>query len=218
MINDRLQAVCKTVNCDYAFAQEVSQKITPLMIGAKNNLGSKFLEFFSQQINLSEQRMANYLNVISLIKKIDTNNLSEEEIMGFRLHFEFITIEEGLFSEDINVIAYFLVLNGHRFVINRLGEEATTLHEIAKINLSRKLDFLGKNGFEELQIRKNDVVRLRNAVAHLFYRIHKDGSVSCKEIKFSKGKYLELCEFLRQLTLSMYVVQAIVLASDQFSE
>ncbi len=209
-----LKKICQASGCDFEYAKHFYEKVNPLFLNAGQKLGENFLKASIEQINLTEQRMENFLNIRALNNESNLDKCNRKQVIAFRLHTLFLTMVEGIFTPDVNFIAFLLILDGNKITVGKNGADITNLRELERISLSRKLEFLGKHGFQEIHDRRNDIVELRNAVAHLYYNIQESGTIRCRGIPISEEKLGELLYFMQQMSASMYTIHMLYAVTD----
>jgi len=82
---------------------------------------------------------------------------------------------EGPLNIIINYFIYSLILKGKKIKIRQEKRYADSFDELHKIRLVDRLKFLKKNGFDFMS--KICPRELRNAIAHMDFRIDSDGTV-----------------------------------------
>jgi hypothetical protein len=89
--------------------------------------------------------------------------------------FAYLLLVEGIYSRIVRILSLLLVENDHDLYDPIKNEFVSTSKQMEKIDLSIKLKFLRKHGFE-LVVDSVDR-KLRNDIAHLNFRVMTDGKI-----------------------------------------
>lgn len=203
--DDRLlQVLCKKEEVDFQLARKLKTKIFPLLEEGHKRLGHKFEKASSEQRRGTKIRQDNATTILFLLKKLNPYAFSIKEQGVIKLHLEYLTLVEGIFSTRINFLIFILIANGHDLYSSRKRGNAKTLADIEEVNLSSKLKFLGKHGFRNLIMNKVNI-KLRNSVAHLFYEID-DESIKFGKKRITKSEYKKLYIKLRHVSFALQFI------------
>ncbi|XHH08175.1 MAG: hypothetical protein ACFCUE_11455 [Candidatus Bathyarchaeia archaeon] len=205
--NKILEDWCKEAELDYKNALLLKNKIVPLLEGAHKKFGSIFDRIYLEQKEGMELKLENSGRLLTILKKIDKRLFTTEEIKAVSLHFELVPLVEGFYTSQVDFLILLLIANGIEFKPYKKRKSIYTLQEIETIDLSLKLEFLGKQGFSELIINENTFRALRNSTAHMSYRILQGLNVKTKNCIVSDEDYAKLYDYLREVSYSMFNAQ-----------
>ena len=133
------------------------------------------------------------------MRKLKPQFFSVKERSVISLHFEYLTLVEGLFATQINFLIFTLIANGHDFYSKK------TLSDIEKVSLASRLEFLRKHTFGKSIANKVNV-NLRNSVAHLFYEIDENGNVKVGKKTVTQAQYSRLYDDLRNVSYGLHLI------------
>ena len=200
-----LRKWCKDEELDYKLARKLKAKIFPLHEEAHKRLGHKFDKAYNEQRRGTKIRQDNATTILSLLKKLNPYAFSIKEQGVIKLHLEYLTLVEGIFSTRINFLIFILISNGHDLYSFRKRRNAKTLADIEEVNLGLKLKFLEKHGFKNLITNKVDI-KLRNSVAHLFYEIDNDKSIKFDGKRITQSEYKKLYIKIRHVSYALHLI------------
>jgi hypothetical protein len=191
--------LCEQYNISFEQVMDFDKKI--LLLG-KNIELEKLKELLPAYLNIARSFL--YFQEIWNLSEDLTNNLSPKQRSLLRLLL-YLTEVEGGYSETVQIICFLLVCNDHDLYDPIRKEFVANYKDLDKIDLSVKLKFLKKHGFQFLN---NAVDRdFRNCIAHLSYDIKEDGTVvddktgkSIKDVD-KKSDYLGCVGTIAQLAL-----------------
>jgi len=195
---------CKKAEVDYQLANKLKAKIFPLLEGAHRKLSYRFDKAFIEHIKGTQIRHDNSKRILLLLhKKLNPQLFSLEEHAAITLHFEYLTLVEGIFAPEISFLIFTLIANGHP-CSTRKGNNVKTLSDIEKVSLTSRLKFLRKHKFKKLTVKK--AVKLRNSVAHLFYEIDDYGNIKVGDKTIAKAEYSKLYDDLRNVSYALHLI------------
>ena len=200
-----LEKWCKKEELDCQLAGKLKAKIFPLLEEAHERLDYRFDQTFIEHIKGTQIRHDNSKRILLLLhKKLSPRLFSLKEHAVITLHFEFLTLVEGIFAPEINFLIFTLLANGHDFNSSRKGS-VKTLTDIEKVGLVSRLKFLRKHKFGKLIANKVNV-KLRNSVAHLFYEIDEYGNIKVGNKTIAQAEYSRLYDDLRSVSYSLHLI------------
>jgi hypothetical protein len=146
---------------------------------------------------------------LNTAKPIPMTDLSLKEKSMLQL-MNILFAVEGLLAGIVNLIIYALIVNKHDDIYNPYNHKfASSFEDIPDIELSVKLKFLAKHGFEFLsEICPRDI---RNMVAHNDFIIQEDGTIE----RVKKGTSVYSREQLYDALLKMN--EMIMMITDVWS-
>lgn len=178
--------------------EKVSKLIYPLLKEALDKISIEKQEEINKEIiqkHFDERKrvIELYTTVCFTFKKIKEINHRENifrnnELPHF-LNYEYLLLTEGIFTRQINLICFFLVKNGREFEYYEREKRKlrTTIKQIQKAYLADKLNFLEDCDFGLFWKYYDN--QLRNAIAHVDYKIDDDGNIIFKDKKLSLEEY-----------------------------
>jgi hypothetical protein len=130
-------------------------------------------DLFSSLANI--QRSFGYVEAVMGIPKQSKALLTPKQ-KSLILLFTYLTFAEGIFSEVIEIIIFFLLQSHHDLYDPRRAEFVKEYKQIEKIDLFIKLKFIENHGFGFLcdSIDRD----LRNSIAHLNLIVDDDGCIT----------------------------------------
>lgn len=202
-----LEEWCKESSLNYKLALSLKNLMLPLLESAHKNLGYLFDRIYLEQRHGMELRLENSARLLTILKKIDRKLFSPEEVKVLSIHLEFMPLVEGFYSTQINFLIALLIANGYEFKPFRKGRAVFTIPEIEKVDLSKRLEFLKKQGFPQVVINEHMFRALRNSTAHMFYQVQPDLSVKTGICDLTHDDYLTLYDYLREVSFCLFNVQ-----------
>jgi len=197
---------CKELGVNSEFVKNLKSKLSPILekaIKLQSSFNKSFLEFRRE---MQDYRLKNILNINNLFFKKIKPKL-ELEVKEFSLLFliHYLFMVEGPFTLQVDTIAYALVASGKRLYSRFLRRHVRQFQDLEKTSLSEKLTFLENNG---LKIISDSCDRkLRNHIAHLTFKINKEGTVYLR----NETRTIRSEEFnskykkLRDIIISIYI-------------
>ena len=137
-------------------------------IKAKN--GDNYITIRQAWEEYSEDRK--YWETITNLSKGMENRPNQKSLMNL---FAYLLLVEGSYSEIVQILSVLLVDAGHDLFDPIRNDFVKGFGDIEKVDLSIKLKFLEKHGFD-LVINSVDR-KLRNDIAHLNFRVLEDGKI-----------------------------------------
>lgn len=202
-----LEKWCVEWDIPYSFASRLKGTVFPLLDGAHSKNEVQFDRIFLEQKEGVDLRHENSKRIMLLLKnKLKPDNFSLEEKTVIGLHFEYMTTVEGFLAPEINFLISLIIANGHNYQVSK-GKYAKNMRDIERSNVSRRLKFVGKHGFKEISKKKNEILSIRNSVAHLFYELDKNGNITIGQNKTTEDKYAKLYEYLRNTAVSFHLIR-----------
>jgi hypothetical protein len=167
-------------------------EIRKLCRGSKND---------KEQLIASLDRRDALFELSMMTRLLDRINLKGESTM--LLAACFLLAFEGGYTGLLDEVCFLLVAKGHD-LFDPLGRQyASSLREINEIDLSTKLKFLERHGFNMLV--RNEDKRLRNRIAHHDFRLDKKGEI------LIDGQRVDLISRSTDLTAFLYDVNVVSL-------
>lgn len=202
--NTFLMNKCKEYEVDYKLARKLKAKFFPILEEAHKKLGYRFDQALVEQKGEADIRLVNSSIVILLLRKLNPQQFSEKERKIVSLHLEYLSLVEGFFATQVNFVVFTLIANGHDLYSTFHGKYVEKLTDIAEVQLAFKLKFLRRHGFKTVANIPN--LKLRNSVAHLFYYLHDDGTISFGKNKITPKEYSKLYDKLRNVSFGLHLV------------
>lgn len=121
----------------------------------------------------------------------ESRNLTKKECTLISV-FLYLLTAEGMVCNDLNYIAYVLIITGHDlFSLTKRRYVKDNMEEIKKVEMSTKIQFLKHHGFGVLTKEYDST--LRNDIAHHNYRVDEDGNLMVR------GKAIDLSPRIRSM-------------------
>src|SRR5271157_5207153 len=140
---------------------------------------------------------------LNLQSTIPTSNLSPKEMCMLQLMNVLFTVE-GTLTGILNLAIYALIVNAHHDIwTTRTHDFASSFEDIYEVDLSVKIKFLEKHGYDFL----TEVCprRIRNAIAHSDFVIKEDGT-----LEIENGQETYSLAQLNGVLQNMYILITIV--------
>ncbi len=200
----RQKAICNQYGADFSKVPDLDQKIFAL-----GNVSQKIFD---------ECIIPSYKNVIKNSKYLtEMWGLSHDEKKYLTLKqksllslFLYSSLVEGLVSENVQIITFLLMQNGHDLYDPRDMKFVDSYKKAGKIDLYIKMQFLERHGFTFLTqaIDRN----LRNCITHLEYTINDDGTIidekNCEKIDIDQKMHLLSCSNTMVTLALNYLLQS----------
>lgn len=166
---------CKRYQVSQAFAKQVDEKLFPLLERAIQI--STFNMFISQKLSDSQDLFRNFEVFLNLTEKIRKRLDVSPKEFAFLFLISYLVVAESLYKLMVDIIAFALINVGEQMRDERTGKCVILFDELEKITLGPKLDFLRANRFK---IIAKCNISLRNAAAHLNFKIDNEGNIIYK--------------------------------------
>lgn len=197
---------CRNLGVSSAFVRNLKSKLSPILekaIRLQASFNKTFLEFRQE---MHDYRLKNIMDINDLFfGKIKPKLGIEEKEFSLLFLIHYLFMVEGPFTLQVDTVAYSLVASGKKFYSNYLKRNVQHFQDLESTSLSKKLKFLQRNG---LGIISDSYDRkLRNRIAHLSFKIDKEGTVHLKnETKPIRSKEFNLkYEKLRNIVNSIHM-------------
>jgi len=205
-----LKGLCDGAEVDYKLAKGLKAKFFPLLKEAHKKHGSTFDRVVLEQKEGTKTRLENSERLLKILRgKLDRNKFTTEELSAISLHIEFLVLVEGFFATQINFLIFTLIANGHDFYATRKGKYTNTFDEIEEENLAYKMKFLKEHNFVDLAKNERRIRKLRNSVAHVFYKIEPNGDLVLGKETITAKDYAEYYDYLRNVAFAIKFIQDI---------
>ena len=172
---------CKKLGVNSEFVKNVKSKLQPILEKATRqaSFNKSFLEFRQE---MHDYRLESILNISDLFfGKIKPKIEIEEKEFSLLFLIHYLFMVEGPFTLQVDTITYALVVSGKKLYGKFLRRNVQQFQDLESTSLSEKLAFLKNN---DLGIVSNSCdLKLRNHIAHLTFKIDKEGTVHLKNEK-----------------------------------
>ena len=166
---NRQKKLCDEFGIDFEKVPDLNQKIFALGKVSKDALDKCIIPSF-----INVQKNSGYWTEIWTLSHDTKKGLSpkQKSLLGL---FLYLSLAEGMVSENVQIISFLLILNGHDLYDPRGMEFIDSYRKLDKIDLFVKMQFLERHGFTFITraIDRN----LRNCIAHLEYTVNEDGTI-----------------------------------------
>ena len=170
---------CEKLGVNSEFVKKLKSKLSPILekaIRLRALFNKTFLEFRQE---MHDYRLKNVLDINDLFfGKIKPKLEIEEKEFSLLFLIHYLFMIEGPFTLQVDTVAYSLVASGKKLYSKYLKRNVHQFRDLESTSLSEKLRFLKRNG---LGIISDSCDRkLRNHIAHLTFKIDKEGTVHLK--------------------------------------
>lgn len=170
---------CEKLGVNSEFVKKLKSKLSPILekaIGLRASFNKNILEFRQE---MYDYRLKNILDLNDFFfGKIKTKLEIEEKELSLLFLIHYLFMVEGPFTLQVDNIAYSLVASGKRLRSRYLKRNVQQFRDLESISLRDKLSFLKKNGMGIISDSFDR--KLRNHIAHLTFKINKEGTVHLK--------------------------------------
>jgi hypothetical protein len=193
----RLEKISRDIRKKYASQwRRTKRSFTSLLLKAIEQVEPNNAEDISKYIERFRENLKIWKHTYP--KMLGAENIAISE-RAMRALTEILFVTEGVFSAVSNLAIYAMILTEHHDIWNEYNRKfASSFEEVVELPLYVKLRFLEKHRFEffaELCPKE-----LRNAIAHLNYRIDTDGSIHIHE-KGKNTKKFTLIEVIEKILI-----------------
>ena len=170
---------CMKLGVNSEFVKKLKSKLSPILekaIRLRPSFNKTFLEFRQE---MHDYRLKNILGINDLFfGKIKPKLEIEEKEFSLLFLIHYLFMVEGPFTLQVDTVAYSLVASGKKLYSKYLKRNVQQFRDLESASLNEKLRFLKRNG---LGIVSDSCDRkLRNHIAHLTFKIDKEGTVLLK--------------------------------------
>ncbi len=163
------KALCSQYGVDFSKVPDLDQKIFAL-----GNVSQKILDEYIIPSYKNVIRNGKYWTEIWSLSHDEKKYLTpkQKSLLGL---FSYSALAEGMVSENVQIIAFLLMQNGHDLYDPRDMKFVDSYKKLGKIDLFIKMQFLERHGFAFITqaIDRN----LRNCITHLEYTVNEDGTI-----------------------------------------
>jgi hypothetical protein len=168
---------CKRHQVNQAFAEQVDEKLFPLLETAIEIHSFNF--FLVQKYANSQNIFKNFKVFTTFTDKIRRDLTVTREEFAFLFLLSYLVVVESLYAFVVDIIAFALINVGKQLENPRTGKFVVLFNELKELALGTKLDFLKAHKFKIIANRCD--ITLRNAAAHLDFTLDDKGNIHYKD-------------------------------------
>ena len=163
------KVLCSQYGVDFSKVPDLDQKIFALRNVSQKILDESIIPSYKNVIKSSK-----YWTEMWILSQDEKKNFTPKQKSLLSL-FWYSSLAEGMVSENVQIIAFLLMQNGHDLYDPRDMKFVDSYKKLGKIDLFIKLQFLERHGFTFITqaIDRN----LRNCITHLEYTVSDDGTI-----------------------------------------
>lgn len=163
------RALCNQYGVDFSKVPDLDQKIFALRHVSQEALDEVIIPSYRNVLKNSKYWMEIW-SLSNDAKKVLTPK--QKSLLGL---LAYLSLAEGLVSENVQIVAFLLMENGHDLYDPRDMKFVDSYKKLGKIDLFVKLQFLERHGFTFITqaLDRN----LRSCIAHLEYTVDDDGTI-----------------------------------------